>query len=242
MFDMTSDLPIPAWKRTRTPGVPRPQLSRAVIVDTALRLLDADGLDGVSMRRVAEELGTGAASLYAHVANKEELLDLLLDRVVGEIEVPAPDPEHWQEQVRDLGRRMYHVFKSHRDIAAVTLANVPTGPNALRIAEGMFAIMIAGGVPPQVAGWAMDRFALYIGADAYEGSIHFNRQVASGLSVDDYVEKYFGGVKGFYESLPKDQFPTITTHVEALMGGDDESRFEFGLDMLIRSLATYGAE
>ena len=121
----------------------------------------------------------------------------------------------------------------------VTLANVPTGMNALRIADGMLAIMLAGGVPPQVAGWAMDRFALYIAADAYEGSIHFNRQVASGLSVEDYVQKYFGGVQDFYQSLPKDQFPTITKHLESVMGGDDEERFAFGLDMLIRSLATY---
>src|SRR5215475_15592084 len=90
-----SELPVPGWKRTRQPSAPRPQLSRDLIVDTAMKLLDADGLDGVSMRRVAEVLGTGPASLYAHVANKDELLDLLLDRVVAEIEVPDPDPQRW---------------------------------------------------------------------------------------------------------------------------------------------------
>ncbi len=234
-----TDFPVPAWKRKRQPAVVRPQLSRDVIVATALRLLDADGLDGVSMRRVADELGTGAASLYAHVTNKEELLDLLLDEVVGEIEVPAPDPAHWQDQLHDVGRRMYQVFSLHRDIAAVSLANIPTGPNALRMAEGMLAIMLAGGVPPKVAGWALDRLSLYIGADAYEGSLLYNRRVASGLSVDDFFAEYVGRVRDFYNSLPRDKFPLISAHVSDLMGGDGDARFEFGLDMLIRSLATY---
>src|ERR1051326_7319273 len=140
MFDMSPEIPVPTWKRTRQAGNQRPQLSRDVIVDTALRLLDADGLEGVSMRRVAEELGTGPASLYAHVANKEELLDLLHERVVSEVEVPPPDPARWQEQLREVGLRVHEIYSPHRDIAAVSLATVPTGENTLRIAEGMFAI------------------------------------------------------------------------------------------------------
>src|SRR5689334_23235283 len=125
-----ADLPLPAWKPSRRPPAPRPQLSREVILETALRLLDADGLEGVSMRRVADELGTGPASLYAHVANKEELLELLHDRVLAEVELPEPDPEHWQDQLREVGRRLYEVYGRHREIASVSLANVPTGPNA----------------------------------------------------------------------------------------------------------------
>lgn len=233
-----SELPVPAWKRTRQP-TPRPQLSREVIIDTAMKLLDADGLDGVSMRRVAEELGTGPASLYAHVANKEELLELLLERVVREITVPEPDPARWQEQLFEVGRQSHRVYTSHRDIAAVSLAVVPTGSESLRIAEGMFAIMLAGGVPPKVAGWALDRLALYIAADAYEGSLLAKVQAASGKPFDEFVEEYFSGIREFYENLPPERFPNITAHVPELMGGDGEDRFDFGLEMLIRSLATY---
>jgi AcrR family transcriptional regulator len=238
----TTAFPVPAWKRKRTPATARPQLGRDVIVAAALRLLDADGLDGVSMRRVADELGTGPASLYAHVANKEELLDLLLDAVIAEIEVPEPDPDHWAAQLSDMGRRTYQVFAAHRDIAVVSLANSPTGPNAMRLAEGMLAIMLAGGVPGQVAGWALDRMSLYIAADAYEGSILHNRRMASGLSIEDFVAQFVGGVREFYGSLPADRFPNIRAHVEDLMGGTGDDRFEFGLDMLIRSLATYAPD
>lgn len=239
MFGMVTELPVPSWKRTRQPAVARPRLSRDVIVEAALVLLDREGLDGVSMRRVADDLKTGAASLYAHVANKEELLDLLLDRVVDEIEVPAPDPEHWQDQVRAVGRRMYEVYTSHRDIARVAIANIPTGPNALRIAEALFAILLAGGLPPKVAGWTLDRLTLYVCADVYEGSIYRYRQEASGLSADEYVECYFGGIHDFYESLPTDRFPNVTTHLAEMFGGDGRDRFEFGLDMIVCGLETY---
>jgi AcrR family transcriptional regulator len=236
---MVNEMPTPAWKRTRPASAQRVTLTRDVIVAAAIRLLDRDGLDGVSMRRVAEELNTGAASLYAHVANKEELLDLVLDEVCAEVVIPEADPARWQQQLRDVAIQASKVYGAHRDIAVVALGSIPTGPNSLRIAEGMFSILIAGGVPPKVAGWSLDRLALYICADAYEGSILFRRQVESGLSVADFFEQHVGTVREFYSKLPPDRFPTITKYLGDLMGGDSDERFEFGLDMIIRSLETY---
>jgi AcrR family transcriptional regulator len=69
-----------------------------------LRLLDRDGLDALSMRRGADELGTGAASLYWHVGSKDGLLDLVFDRVIGEQPIPAPDPKRWKEQLKEVAR------------------------------------------------------------------------------------------------------------------------------------------
>ena len=69
-------------------------LSRDKIVDAALRLMDREGLQGVSMRKLAQELDAGAATLYWHVGDKEQLLGLMLDRIVGESQVVEPDPEH----------------------------------------------------------------------------------------------------------------------------------------------------
>ena len=242
MFDMATDIPVPPWKRTRQSGTGRVPLTRDLIVETALRLLDRDGLDGVSMRRVAEELGTGAASLYAHVANKEELLDLVHDRVLAEIVIPDPDPDHWQDQLREVGMQMYRVYGVHRDIAAVNLANIPTTPNALRAAERVFAIMLAGGVPPKAAAWSLDRMALYITADAYEGSILAKRQKESGLPMDEFIESFVGGVRDYYASLPPDQFPMLTKHLGEMADGSSIERFQFGLDMIIRSLESYAAK
>ncbi len=87
-----SDLPTPPGRRPRKAATPRRPLTQEAIVETAIRVLDAEGLEAVTMRRVAQELGTGPASLYAHVSGKEELRELMLDRVAAEIKLPSPIP------------------------------------------------------------------------------------------------------------------------------------------------------
>ncbi len=86
-------VPAPPWRvEARARAGPRLPLTRDAIVAAALRVLDRAGLDGLSMRRVAAELRTGVASLYWHVRNKGELLQLLNERLAAEIALPAPDP------------------------------------------------------------------------------------------------------------------------------------------------------
>jgi AcrR family transcriptional regulator len=230
-------IPVPPWRTPPKPAPTRQPLSQELIVDTALRILDSEGLDAVTMRRVAQELDTGPASLYAHVANKEELQHLMLDRVAGEIEVPEPDPERWQEQVKEYARACQKVWTAHADIARISLGTVPTGPNSMRAAEGMLAILKAGGVPDQVAAWTLDRMGLYIDGDAYEAGVYIARE-KTGFD----AEAYFGQVREYFESLPKDRFPLITSMVDSLMAGDGDERFEFGIDLFVRGLASYAAE
>src|SRR5512132_1614763 len=100
--------PPPPWQRVplRASGRRRDPLTQEAIVRAALEVLDADGLDGLSMRRVAEELDTGPASLYWHVGSKDGLLDLLFDHVIGEQHVPDPEPERWREQLKEVARTM----------------------------------------------------------------------------------------------------------------------------------------
>ena len=81
-----------------------PPLTREQIVDAALVLLERDGLQGLSMRRLAQELGSGAASLYWHVGDKEELLSLLLDRIVGEARSPSPTRRTGRSTVKEFAR------------------------------------------------------------------------------------------------------------------------------------------
>src|SRR5262245_7486499 len=96
--------PISPPKPVRTPKEP---LTRERIVDAAMRVMVNQGYEQVSMRKVAQELGTGPASLYAHVANKRELDQLLVDRAAREMRFPEhPDPERWQEQLKDAMREM----------------------------------------------------------------------------------------------------------------------------------------
>jgi AcrR family transcriptional regulator len=229
------DLPQPPWRTPRKRPQSRVPISQDLIVETAIRVLDAEGLDAVSMRRVAHELDTGAASLYAHVANKKELLDRVFDRIVGEMELPAPaNPAPWREQIRELGVGMHATLSAHADVARVALANIPLGPNALRISERMMAVMVAGGVDPQAAAWFLDRMSLYIVAEAYEGTLW---ELPENFDPAADREALIAPLKQYFASLPVEHFPTIVAHADQMTSGNSDERFLFGLDLLLDGLA-----
>jgi AcrR family transcriptional regulator len=222
--------PEPPWRRKPEPpdrGERRP-LTRDAIVDAALALLDREGIAGLSMRRLAKELDVGAASLYWHVGDKEELLGLLLDRIVGETEVPDPDPANWQEQMKELGRESRRLLQRHRDAAQISMGRVPVGPNSMPVMERNLAILVAAGLPPRVLSLAADMFALYVGGFAFEESMQtppLGDESASTAQLADY-----------FRSLPPDQFPTLVSLADDLTAGDADERFEFALDLLVRGL------
>jgi AcrR family transcriptional regulator len=230
----TTEIPPPPWRRPKK-GARRRPLSQELVVDTAMGILDAEGLDALSMRRVALDLRTGPASLYAHVANKDELLELMIDRVVGELEIPAPDPARWQEQIVESAVAAHGVWTEHPGIARAALANIPVGPNSLRYSEGILAILRAGGVPDQQAGWFIDRMSLYLLADAFEESLHRER----GRATEEDAQEYFEQIRAYFHSLPPDRFPVITSMVGALLAGGGDQRLRFGLELMVRGLATY---
>lgn len=233
-----SDVPEPPWLRSRRPRAgTRPPLTREAIVEAALRVLDRDGLDGVRMRRVADELGTGAGSLYWHVGNKDELLGLVFERVAGEIELPPPDPERWQEQYKEVARDARRVLRAHRDIARWSLGRIPMGPNTLRVNEWQLALLRAAGIPDRVAALAGDLFGLYVGAHAFEETLGLSSPTGEELAAGDVIAM----MRGYLASLPPSRFPNVVELVDELMAGGPDERFEFGLDVLVRGLAAHAS-
>ncbi len=229
-----SELPTPPWRRPQKGARSRTPISLERIVDEALRIVDVEGTEGVTMRRIAAELGTGPASLYAYVESREELLRLVHDRVIAEVEFPDFEAMPWKEAMRLWALHVYDVYHRHGDIALLSFAEIPTGPEALRGAEEMAAALLRAGVPERVSMWALDRLALYIGADAYEGWLL--RRRFGGSTIEESEERgmaYFEQVGAFFASLPRERFPTIVDHVGVMMGGDGNERFLFGLDLLL---------
>jgi AcrR family transcriptional regulator len=213
-------------------------LSQDAIVDAALEIVDREGLDALTMRTVAHTLGTGPASLYAHVANKEQLVELLVERVIGEIEVgDRPDPDLWAEQVKQAARAMRRTFASHGDLARASFGRIPTGENALRGAEWMMAVLRVGGISDEVAGLAVDMLAAYVMAIAYEDGLG----VARGTTETEIVE-FIAQLRAYYESLPRDRFPNLVELAGPLTAGDGDTRFEFGLEVLLRGLEAVSQE
>ena len=150
--DVTSEaLEPPWWRPPKSQGQRRPPLSRDAIVDAALAILDADGVDALTIRRLGQELGTGAATLYWHIAGKDELCELVYDRIMGEIDLPEPDPTRWQQQLKDLARQAYRAMLSHNDAVRLSIGRPPAGPNTLRIVEWMLTVMRGAGIADQPA-------------------------------------------------------------------------------------------
>jgi AcrR family transcriptional regulator len=233
--------PAPPWR----PGSPRRSrpakapLTREQIVRAGLRLVATEGIAAVSMRRLAAEFDTGPSSLYAHVQNKDELLQLMFDEICGDVPVPVPDPEHWREQIKELSRAGYAAMVAHGDIARAALATIPTGPNAMRVSDAMLSIMLAGGVSPWAAASALDRIFLYMVADAYESSLFRERVGSSDEEMSAYFEVLTEQLATYYEGLPADRYPNLRKYARELVNGDGRQRFEFGLDMLVDGLDRY---
>jgi AcrR family transcriptional regulator len=227
-------IPPPPW-RTQPPkarGPRREPLTQDRIVEVALELLRTEGYEAVTMRRLALELGTGPASLYAHVENRRELDQLIVDRVIDESLIPDPDPEHWEDQVKDVMRRIRAMYQRHPGVARATMAMVPTGPSALMTIERMLRILLAGGVPPQLAAWACDLIPLYVGAVSFEESLW-----SSDVAGIDEREYFVAQLRDYLKSLPTESFPTVVALAAVLTTGDGEDRFEFGIDVLVSGLA-----
>jgi AcrR family transcriptional regulator len=214
-------------------------LTRESIVSTALRVLDREGLAGFSMRRVAEELDTGAASLYWHVGSKDGLLDLIMDEVIGEQQVPDPEPERWQEQIKDVARTMRSTIRRHRDIVEISIGRVPMGPNALRYTERVVAILRAGGVPDRLA---VQSYLLLLsvvnGFTMDEAGYEAETEAGEVPPLEEGAEM----VGDYLGSLPADEFPHTIEVAAHFADADQEGRFELLLDLFVDGLAKRAEE
>jgi AcrR family transcriptional regulator len=196
-------------------------------VAAAIDVLDEAGVAGLTMRRVAERVGTGAGSLYVHVADKEELL---YDELIGRVPLAEPDPAHWREQVHRMMRGLYDVLVSHRDAALAGLGRVPTTPLSLRATEALVAVLRAGGLSDRVVALGLDQLALYVSANAFEAALREEQ-----LAGED-VQRYFDDVHAFFHALPPDRFPVLASIAPDMTGHDGIERFEFGLDVMLDGL------
>ncbi len=229
-------IPEPPWRTPRKKPLVRKPLDRDLIVEAAVRICDDAGLDSVTMRRVAQALGTGPASLYAHVADKEELQALMLDRVVGDIPVGPADPARWSDQLKEFARETKRVLLSHRDLARAALGGIPSGPNSLVLAEAVLAILRAGGLPDRVAAYGIELVFLQVNAAVLDEAAY--SPGASEAEMRAQVNQY----EAYLATLPADRFPNLTGLADLLTSGAGDDRFDFRMDVLIAGLRAQGGQ
>lgn len=206
----------------------REPLTRARIIQTALRLMDAGGLEAVTMRNIGRELGVEAMSLYNHVADKEDILSGVVESVMGEFEFPE-EADDWTETARRTARAWRCLLKTHPNV--ITLMSEQrkpiTSPEALRPMEHALGILRRAGLSGEETVRAFRAFGGYI----------------QGFVLAE-IANMFGGEQvevrpdDFARFLPAEELPFITAHLAHLFHCDFDAEFEYGLDLMIRGLET----
>jgi AcrR family transcriptional regulator len=207
-------------------------ITPAQVIDTALSVIATEGYEALTMRRLAGALDTGPASLYAHVVNKADLDELLIGRLCAELVLPEPDPTAWREQISGVCTQLRDRYLTYPGISRAAYAMAPTDREILRVSEGMLAILLAGGVAPQAAAWAIDALLLYIAAYCLEVSIVERRRDHDDADwVIDTDE-----LKHRLTALPAGTFPHTTRYAAELTAGRAHDRFDFTLALMINGL------
>ena len=202
------------------------------ITDAALHVIATEGYDALTIRRVAAVLNTGPSSLYAHIVNKDDLDDLIIGRLYAEIVLPEPDPASWREQLREVYGQIRDQYLKYPGVSRAAMAMVPTHLETLRVGEGLLALLLAGGIEPQTAAWALDALTLYVGAYTLERSLVQQRQQHHG---DEWVLGR-DELAGRLGALPADRFPHTRSHAVELTSGAGHDRFDFTLGLVIGNL------
>ena len=192
----------------------------------ALRIVDEEGADALSMRTLAQRLDSGTATLYRHFTGRAELIAHVVDRVFSEAEFSAEDlaAMSWQEAWRAVATTMFGALSRHGNVAPLLAEQVPIGPNAMALRERCIAVLLDNGFPPQLAARAYATVARYVLGFA----IQLGAQPSAGQPDGDWASAVF-------RASDPSVFPA-TAAVADLLPMPLEDEFAFGLELLVLGL------
>jgi AcrR family transcriptional regulator len=230
----------PIWARP-TP-VPRRRdrgLSRERIVKSAIQLADAEGIDAVTMRAIAQKLRTGAMSLYWHVGSKDDLMDLMRDAVAGELERIDHPSGDWRADLTAIATDSREAFLRHPWLTAVVGGRPTLGPNFLRHAELSLAVVGHVGVD------AATQLAIVFAVDDYvRGFVTRELEEAGGPQGGGDDREWQESVGPYMrEILASGEYPNLAAMIEGRgYQIDSDTRFSFGLQCLLDGIAARVAD
>lgn len=229
---------LPIWLRPeRAARGPRPAHSRADLAAAAIRVADADGIEAVSLRRLATELGTGTTSLYRYIASKDELFELMIDGALGE-RLPAAPTGDWQVDLRAIAHEHRAVTLRHCWLAALPLTRPVLGPNGLAWLEATFATVAPLDLPPDELLAQVGTLLMFVRGHASDEIAERAVARRSGLDMpawldaqSRYGDHIFGS--GRYPQLTRIMLRATTPHDPDRF----DRSFETGLDHIIAGIA-----
>ena len=203
----------------------RAPLSTERVIDAAVQLADTAGLKALSMRKIGQALGVEAMSLYAHVANKDAILDGMVDRVLGQVEIPAVDAP-WKPAMRQRAISAQAVLMQHRWAISLVESRSALGPAAMRYYDSIIGCMRQSGFSIALAAHAFSAIDSYIyGFVLQQTKMPFETTEELAVIADDILA-----------TMPADEFPHFTEMIvgHAMQPGYDYAdEFEFGLEVLL---------
>jgi AcrR family transcriptional regulator len=207
----------------------RGRLSREQVARAALDIVDREGLDGLSMRGVAEAVGVGTMTLYGYFRSKDELLDAVIDAAVEDVD-PSVSGEHWREQLRELVRAARRMLVRHPGLVQIRFRQPVLRPEALRFSEVGLGVLRAAGFDNAEATRAFRLLFTYTFGFA-------------GLSPDETTEEARRQAAAAISVLPPERYPHLSAAAaeasEAMAG---EEQFEYGLERILDGLEARLAE
>ncbi len=217
------------WSSRPAPAIyrrGRPPRSLERIVGVALEIVDEVGTDAFSMRLLADRLASGTATLYRHLAGKDELMAYVVDRILGEVDVvvdaSALGGATWQQATARGASAFYEVLTSHPNALALLVSQVPVGPNALTNRERSLAVLLACGFPPDLAARAYTAVAHYVVGFALQQHAPRAPQREDAAKLRD-----------FYRALDPETYPATVAAANELTSVPLDEEFRFGLQLVL---------
>lgn len=216
----------PVISRRERPA--KPALTREGIVATAVKVMQAEGLDRVTMRRLAQELDTGPASLYVYLANTAELHAAMLEQLLGQVDLsPVTAAGDWRGRLMQILSSYTSILFEQPGLAQSVLVSRPFGPAYLSLVEAILALLSVGGVPPARAAWAVDILLHFATSTAAEQG---TRHRAAGTEEEE------DALAAALREAPADTLPQIAALGAELMSGEGPDRLIWGFSVLISGI------
>ena len=215
----------------------RPRLSKAAVVGRAIALADAEGLDALTIRRLAQELGVTPMALYWHFRNKDELLNGLSDQFWSEIDTDVDDAVPWPDQLRALLDSLVQVLRQHPSASQLLVAGEKQSPAALEAIEVTLEVLSRGGFDPRHAS-AIARNGLWTGLMLAMSEPGYGPS----LSEPDRAEQQRRN-RIRLAMLPPDRYPCLVEAAEPMTACDDpDFHYRFGIDLFISGVQAMADE
>jgi len=216
---------------TRTSRVPRNTLSRDRVVDAALVLLDAEGLDALTMPSLAKHLGVGTMSLYRHVADKDDLVNAVAEHVLSDVAVPDGDPDDWEGRVIGYLRALREAAREHPALSRILAERGLTVGPVFDQLEAVHAILRAAGFSDLDAVRTFYSLLTYV-----FGFVVWELPRVDGQHASAYVESWNNAI----DQLDPMAYPNLHALRRQLTTTASAEQFEYGLEHLLRSLHRRG--